>query len=68
MAENFDVDEDAKNKYGGWNLSYKRLKFSIYTCTCINDDVITQYNPNPNPNHKKILNVGPETLTLILMM
>ena len=44
--------------YGGWNLSYSRLKFSIYTCTSINDDVITQYNPNQNHNNKKGIKFG----------
>ena len=38
----------------------------MYRCTHINNKVITTYDPNPNPNHKKVLNIAPETLTLIL--
>ena len=53
-------------KMGGCKLPHFYLKFNTYRCRHIQHDVITTYYPNPNPNHKKILNVGPETLTLIL--
>ena len=39
-------------------MSCSRLKFSTCTCTCINDDVIKQYNPNPIHNHKKGIKSG----------
>ena len=42
------------------------LKFNAHRCRHIKSDVTTSYYPNRNPNPKRVLNVGPETLTLIL--
>ena len=35
-------------------MTFVTLKFSMCTCACIYDDVITQYNPKPKHNHKKV--------------
>ena len=53
-------------RFSGRNLSCSRIKFSIYICTCIHDDVINQYNPNPNPNHKKFIKFRPQNPNTII--
>ena len=40
------------------------LKFNSYTCRHVRRDVRTTYYPSPNPDHKRVLNVCAETLTL----
>ena len=44
------------------------MKFNMYRCRHIEQKVTTTYYPNPNPNHKKNLNEGLQTLTLILTL
>ena len=53
---------------GGCKFSLYGLKYNTYRCTHIQRDVITTYYPNPNPNHKRALNLGPETLHLIFKL
>lgn len=36
-------------------------------CTC-KRDVINHYYHNPNPNHKRVINLGPKTLTLLQLL
>ena len=35
-----------------------KCQVNTYRCTHIDDDVITTYYPNPNPNHKKGVKCG----------
>ena len=40
------------------------MKFNAYCYRHIKRDVTITYDYRPNPNHKRVLNVGPETITL----